>query len=70
MEKTKNNIERIENFTKYLKHNFDVHSKQAKQSDSIDDMNNSVAFLKDYAEVSEKLITVINEYNEKTGSEF
>ena len=67
---TQANIKKIEEFAKYLKNNFNFHRKQFKNSENISDIENSVAFLRDYAEVSEKLMKVINEYSEKTGFEF
>lgn len=67
---TKANIKKIEEFAKYLKSNFNTHSKQYKKSTNIEDIENSVAFLRDYAEVAEKLVEVINEYCDKTGMGF
>jgi len=67
---TQANIKKVEEFAKYLKNNFNYHRKQFKNSENISDIEISVAFLRDYAEVSEKLMKVINEYCEKTGFEF
>ena len=66
---TAENIKRIEAFTKNLKMNFNNHKKQAKNSDNYDDIENSIAFLKDYAEVSEQLIKVIEDYSMKMAGE-
>lgn len=65
------NIKKIEEFSRYLKNNWKTHSTIVKKSDSnFDDIANSLAFITDYAEVSEKIMKVINEYCEKTGFEF
>lgn len=45
---TAENIKRIEAFTKNLKMNFNDHKKNAKTSNNFDDIENSIAFLKDY----------------------
>lgn len=67
--KTAENIKRIENFAKYLKANFNNHKKEAKESDNFIDIENSLAFLKDYKEISEKLIEAIEAYDMKTAGE-
>lgn len=67
--KTAENIKRIEAFAKNLKMNFNNHKKQAKNSQNFDDIENSLAFLKDYAEVSEQLIKVIEDYSVKMAGE-
>jgi len=69
-QQTAENIKRIEAFTKYLKSNFKTHYSNIKHMDNLCDLENSFAFLRDYNEVSEQLIKVIEAYNEKTGSEF
>lgn len=61
---TKENIQIIKDFVKYLDYNFKNHSKTAKTSDNYFDIENSLAFLKDYEEVSDKLIKVIADYKE------
>lgn len=66
---TAENIKRIEAFAKNLKMNFNNHKKQAKNSQNYDDIENSLAFLKDYAEVSEQLIKVIEDYSIKMAGE-
>ena len=66
---TKANIKKIETFTKYLKYNFNNHSKMIKETENIDEVENSLAFLKDYAEVSEKIMEVINDYCKLNGME-
>lgn len=67
--KAQANIKKIEEFAKYLKSNYANHSKTLKTSENIDDIENSLAFVKDYAEVSEKLMEVINDYCKKNGME-
>lgn len=67
---TKANIKKIEEFVKYLKYNTNEHSKNIKNPTNLEDLSNSVAFLEDYAEVSEKLVEVIKDYCQKTGMEF
>lgn len=69
IDKTAENIKRIEAFTKHLKMNFNDHKKQAKQSQHLDEIENSLAFLKDYAEVSERLIAIIEDYDMKMAGE-
>lgn len=59
---TKENIKIIKDFVKYLDSNFKEHSKTAKTSNNYIDLENSLAFLKDYEKVSDALIKVINEY--------
>ena len=69
LSQTEENIKRIEGFVKYLKMNYNDHKKLAKTSQRIDEIENSLAFLKDYNEVSEKLIKVIEEYDIKMAGE-
>lgn len=65
------NIKKIEEFSRYLKNNYKTHSAIVKKLDSnLDDIDNSIAFLKDYKEVSDKLMKVINDYCKTTGMEF
>lgn len=61
---TKESIKIIKDFTKYLEYNFNEHSKLAKKSDNISEIENSVAFLKDYEKVAKELIEVIKNYQE------
>lgn len=61
---TKENIQIIKEFVKYLDENFKNHSKTAKKSDNYLDIENSLAFLEDYEKVSAQLIEVINNYKE------
>lgn len=63
-------IKRIDEFMKYLKYNFKTHSKQVKQSNNIDDIKNSVAFLEDYQKVTSDIIKAIEEYSKLNGIEF
>lgn len=67
LKQTRENISEIKDFVKYLDNNFKQHSKQAKTRENLDDIENSVAFLKDYSEVAEQLMAVIKNYKEKTG---
>lgn len=67
---TKANIKKIEDFTKYLKSNFNEHSKNIKKIHNLGDMENSIAFLKDYSKVANKMVAIIDEYCKKTGMEF
>lgn len=61
---TKENIQIIKDFVKYLEENFKDHSKTVKTSDNYIDLENSLAFLKDYERVSDQLIKVIADYEE------
>lgn len=63
------NIRKIEGFVTYLRRNFNEHSKHLKNDENLDDLENSLAFIKDYSEVSEKLMAVIKDYCNKTGME-
>lgn len=66
---TAENIKRLEAFLKNLKMNFNDHKKQAKNSTRLDDIENSLAFLKGYKEVSEQLVKVMEDYDMKTAGE-
>lgn len=66
---TQENIKRLEAFLKNLKMNFNDHKKQAKTSEHLDEIENSIAFLKDYNEVSEQLIKVMEDYEIKMAGE-
>lgn len=67
--KTAENIKRIEEFVKYIKKNYNDHKRQAKNSSHIDDIENSLAFLKDYQKITDKLIKDIEEYSKETAGE-
>lgn len=66
---TAENVKRLEAFLKNLKMNFNDHKKQAKNSTRLDDIENSLAFLKDYKEVSDQLVKVMEDYDMKTAGE-
>jgi archaellum component FlaC len=66
---TAENIKRLEAFLKNIKMNFNDHRKQAKNSDRLDDIENSIAFLKDYNEVTNELVKVMEAYDKKTSGE-
>ena len=68
-ENTELNIKRVESFIKNLKMNYNDHKKNARTSNNFDDIENSLAFLKDYNEVSEQLVRVFEEYEKKTAGE-
>lgn len=67
--KTAENIKRIEAFLKNIKMNFNNHKKQVKNSKHLDEIENSIAFLNDYKEVTDKLIKDIEEYSIKVAGE-
>lgn len=67
--KTAENIKRLEAFIKNIKMNFNDHKKQAKNSQHLEEIENSISFLKDYNEVTEKLVKVMEEYDIKTAGE-
>lgn len=67
--KTAENIKRIEAFLKNIKMNFNDHKKQVKNSNHLDEIENSIAFLNDYKEVTNKLIKDIEEYSIKVAGE-
>lgn len=66
---TAENIKRIEAFVKHIKTNYNDHKRQAKNSSRIDDIENSLAFLKDYHKITDKLIKDIEEYSKETAGE-
>lgn len=69
IKETNLDIRKIEGFAYYLRRNFNEHSKHIKNDENIDDIENSLAFIKDYSEVSEKLMEVIKDYCKKNGME-
>lgn len=69
---TAENIKRLEAFIKNIKMNFNDHKKTIKQSSlayHLDDIENSLAFIKDYHDVTSKLIEVMEDYDMKTAGE-
>lgn len=66
---TAENIKRLEAFIKNIKMNFNDHKKQAKNSYHLDEIENSIAFLKDYNEVTNELVKVMEAYDMKTRGE-
>lgn len=66
---TQENIKRLEAFLNNIKMNFNDHKKQAKTSQRLDDIENSIAFLKDYNEVTNQLVKVMEDYDMKTAGE-
>ena len=66
---TAENIKRLEAFLKNLKMNFNDHKKMAKTSQHIDEIENSLAFLKDYNEVTKELVKVMEDYSMKMAGE-
>jgi archaellum component FlaC len=66
---TAENIKRLEAFIKNIKMNFNDHKKQAKNSYHLDEIENSIAFLKDYNEVTNELVKVMEAYDMKTSGE-
>lgn len=66
---TQENIKRLEAFLKNLKMNFNDHKKQMKTSDHLDEIENSIAFLKDCNEVTNELVKVMEDYDMKTRGE-
>lgn len=66
---TQENIKRLEAFLKNIKMNFNDHKKLAKNSQHLDEIENSIAFLKDYNEVTNQLVKVMEDYDMKTAGE-
>lgn len=66
---TAENIKRLEAFLKNIKMNFNDHKKTAKTSQHLDEIENSIAFLKDYNEVTNKLVKVMEDYDMKMRGE-
>ena len=66
---TQENIKRLEAFLKNIKMNFNNHKKLAKNSQHLDEVENSIAFLKDYNEVTNQLVKVMEDYDMKTAGE-
>lgn len=72
IKQTAENIKRLEAFLKNLKMNFNNHKKVVKTSSlayHLDDIENSLAFIKDYKEVTKELVKVMEEYSKKTAGE-
>lgn len=69
IKQTQENIKRLEAFLKNLKMNYNDHKKQAKTSQHIDEIENSLAFLKDYNEVTNELVKVMEDYDMKMAGE-
>lgn len=61
---TKENLKIIKDFVKYLESNFKEHSKTVKESTNYIDLENSLAFLKDYEKVSDEFVKIIKDYEE------
>lgn len=66
---TAENIKRLEAFLKNLKMNFNDHKKQAKNSKHLDEIENSILFLKDYNKVTKELVKVMEDYEKSTAGE-
>ena len=64
-----NNIKDIKNFVEYLENNYKDHSKTALTSTNLDEIQNSMFFLADYAEVAKEFMRAIEIYSKKTGYE-
>ena len=66
---TAENIKRLEAFLKNIKMNFNDHKKQAKNSKHLDEIENSILFLKDYNKVTKELVKVMEDYEKSTAGE-
>lgn len=66
---TAENIKRLESFLKSIKMNFNDHKKQAKNSKHLDEIENSILFLKDYNKVTKELVKVMEDYEKSTAGE-
>ena len=55
-EQTKGNIKQIKYFVKYLENNYKSQTRTLKEREHLDEMENAIAFLKDYNEVSTELV--------------
>lgn len=62
-----NKIARLIGFTEYLKNNVEIHVSIAKDSDNLEEIENSILLLRDYTDVLDELMKVIDNYCEKTG---
>lgn len=63
--RAKADLESIKDFVEYLDRNLEEHSKNVQKGVDLpaDDLENSIAFLRDYALVAKSLVAVINEYD-------
>ena len=66
---TQENIKRLEDFIKNIKMNFNDHNKQMKKSTHLEEIENSIAFIKDYNEVTNELVKIMEDYDIKTSGE-
>ena len=66
---TQENIKRLEDFIKNIKMNFNDHKKQMKTSTHLEEIENSIAFIKDYNEVTNELVKIMEDYDIKTSGE-
>ena len=64
-----NKIARLIGFTEYLKNNVEIHVSIAKDSDNLEQIENSILLLRDYTDVLDELMKVIDNYYDKTGYE-
>lgn len=63
IKQTKTNIEDIREFLKYIESNNNDHEKGVnKETRTLDDIENSLLFLRDYNRVTNDLVSVIKEY--------
>lgn len=64
--RAKADLENIKDFVVYLDRNLEEHSKNVQKGVDLpaDDLENSIAFLRDYALVAKSLVAVIKEYDE------
>lgn len=62
-------ITRLINFTEYLKNNVAEHASIAKEYADLETIENSILLLRDYTDVLDELMKVIDNYCEKTGYE-
>ena len=69
MNNINDNIYRLDMFQKYIKMNYEDHAKKAKESDRLDEIENSIYCIRDYADVLQEIVNVIDKYAEKTGYE-
>lgn len=63
IKQTKTNIEDIREFLKYIESNNNDHEKGVNaETRTLDDIENSLLFLRDYNRVTNDLVSVIKEY--------
>ena len=69
MNKFAENLNKINQFMKYIQNNVQEHSKIAISSNNLEEIENSILLLEDYEDVINEFVEAIDNYTKKTGYE-